>query len=135
MRLIVFHAYAHWDMFCYHFYSNTLLLVISLLIRMCLVIIFYFNALFLVNKSGSSVKISIFYVSNSDIIHRLFTSQTGANNNLRKVNTCLLIATSILESQFEYLKHRSTSEQQPPVDSGHKFGVPWVVVVWRFEYI
>jgi hypothetical protein len=41
--------------------------------------------------------------------------------------------TTILESQFEHLWHKPTSEQRPPANNGHKFRVPSVVVVHKFD--
>ncbi len=37
-------------------------------------------------------------------------------------------------SQFNSIQQKATSEQRPPVNNGHKFGVPRVVVVHRFDY-
>ncbi len=48
-------------------------------------------------------------------------------------NDHLHTATTILESQFESLYHKTTSEQQQPVNNSHKFGVPWMVVVHNFD--
>ncbi len=39
--------------------------------------------------------------------------------------------TTILKSQFEFLLQKSTSEQRPPVNNDHKFGV---VVDWWSLY-
>ncbi len=38
------------------------------------------------------------------------------------------LTTTILKFQFESLQHIGTSEQPPPVNNEHKFGVPRVVV-------
>jgi len=42
-------------------------------------------------------------------------------------------ATTIFESQFQFLSHKATPEQWPLVNVHHKFGVPRVVVVHRFD--
>jgi hypothetical protein len=38
-------------------------------------------------------------------------------------------------SKFKVLSHKFTSEQRPTVNNGHKFWVPRVVVVRRFDCI
>ncbi len=62
-------------------------------------------------------------------------SQTWANGHLTITTTCLqrrLIWSSNLSlSNIELW----TSEQRPPVNNGHKFGVPRVVVVHKFNCI
>jgi hypothetical protein len=62
-------------------------------------------------------------------------SQTWVNDHLRITTTCLRIATTILKSQFKSLQPKTTSEQRPPVNNGHKFGVPRLVVVHKFDCI
>ncbi len=52
-------------------------------------------------------------------------SQTSANDHLP----------TNLKSQLRSLYYKSTSEQRPPVNNGHKFGVPRVVVVHKFDCI
>ncbi len=50
-------------------------------------------------------------------------SQTWANDHLSTTTT-------ILTSRFPHLDYKGTSEQRPPVNNGHNFGVPRVVVVF-----
>ncbi len=45
-------------------------------------------------------------------------------------NDHLSTKTTILVSRFQFLKHKITSEQRPPVNNGHKFSI---VVVHRFD--
>ena len=59
--------------------------------------------------------------------------QTWANGHLRRATTCLPITTTFLRSHFELLQHKATSEQRPPVNNDHYFGVPRVVVVHKFH--
>jgi len=49
------------------------------------------------------------------------------------VNSNLLpTTTTISKSQFQFYNKTTTSEQRPPVNNGHKFGIPRVVGVHRF---
>ena len=41
--------------------------------------------------------------------------------------------TTILGSNFQFLSHKVTSEQRPPVNNGHKFRVSRVVAVHKFD--
>ncbi len=50
-------------------------------------------------------------------------------------NDRLPTATTILESQFESLQHKSTFEQRPPVNSSHISRVTWKVVVHKFDWV
>jgi len=60
-------------------------------------------------------------------------SQTWVNDHLRIATTCLQ------RSQFKGpildFTAQVTSEQRPPVNNGHYFGVPKVVVVYRFDFL
>ncbi len=66
-----------------------------------------------------------------------FTCNIQSNLILRTLlnSDDLSTTTTILESQFESLKHDATSEQRPPVNNGHIFGVPRVVFVYKFDCI
>ncbi len=43
--------------------------------------------------------------------------------------------TTILESRFPHLEGKGISEQRPPVNNGHYFWVPRMVVIHRFDCI
>ncbi len=56
-------------------------------------------------------------------------------NSQTWVNDHFWTTTTILESRFPHLENKVNSEQQPPVNNGHYFWVPRVVVVHRFDCI
>jgi hypothetical protein len=45
------------------------------------------------------------------------------------------LTTTVVASRFPLLEHKGTFEQRPPVNNGHNFGVPKLVVVLRFDCI
>ena len=74
-------------------------------------------------------------------------SQTWANDHLLVTTTCLQrppsyndhlpTTTTFLQRPLfcHLLKHKATSEQRPPVNNSHKFRVPRLVVVHKFDWI
>jgi hypothetical protein len=58
--------------------------------------------------------------------------QTWVNDYLRVATTCLQ-RTLLMKSRSPYLLYTATSEQRPPVNNGHNFWYPRVVVVLRFD--
>ncbi len=59
----------------------------------------------------------------------MLDSQIWSNDHLHHLST----AAPTLKSQLRSLYHKPSSEQWPPVNNGHKFWVPKVVVVHKFD--
>ena len=57
-------------------------------------------------------------------------SQMQSNLNIDHLSTM----TTIFGFLFQLLYYKTTSEQQPPLNNGHKFGVPKVVVEHRVDF-
>ncbi len=66
------------------------------------------------------------FLDGSEITVKLELTTTSNNEHLSTTTT-------IQESRFPHLEKKGTSEQRPPVNNGHYFCVPRVVVEHRFD--